>query len=182
MKQIETLLANTKSRVCICIDGRCGAGKSTLAYKLAQTYDGAIVHMDHFFLPANLRSENRVNVHYERFLEEAAPYLRIQKTFSYRVFDCKTMMFSRETKIEDNRLIIVEGAYCMLPQLANLYHYKIFADIGKHEQRQRIIERNGVDAYKVFEEKWIPIEEAYFEKYSVKERCDYYIKEGYNVL
>ena len=59
----------------IAIDGRCAAGKTTLAARLAKELGGDVIHMDDFFLPLELRTEERFrepggNVHYERFKTE----------------------------------------------------------------------------------------------------------------
>ena len=47
--RIDRLL-DTQPRVIIAIDGRCGAGKSTLAARLAELCGGNVFHMDDFFL------------------------------------------------------------------------------------------------------------------------------------
>ena len=64
----------------IAIDGRCAAGKTTLAARLAKELGGDVIHMDDFFLPPALRTQERRsepggNVHYERFLTEVIPKL-----------------------------------------------------------------------------------------------------------
>ncbi|MBS6367782.1 MAG: hypothetical protein KH420_10635, partial [Clostridiales bacterium] len=64
----------------LAIDGRAAAGKTTLACQLQQHFGAAVIHMDDFFLPAELRTASRLqtpggNVHYERFLQEVAPAL-----------------------------------------------------------------------------------------------------------
>ena len=38
----------------IAIDGRCAAGKTTLAARLAKELGGDVIHMDDFFLPPAL--------------------------------------------------------------------------------------------------------------------------------
>lgn len=77
-----------KDRCIAAIDGRSASGKSTLAEVLKNTFGAAVVHMDDFFLPAELRKPERFaepggNVHYERFNEEVTPNLG--KNFAYRV-------------------------------------------------------------------------------------------------
>ncbi len=171
MEQIRKLLSE-KSRVCVAIDGRCGAGKSTLADRLAVEYSGEVIRMDHFYLPLALRGQERVNVHYERFDEEVVTGLKSGIPFSYRVFDCRIMDFGESILIGAAPLIIVEGAYSTLPQWEELYDFKIFADISKEEQKRRIILRNGVEGYQNFENKWIPMEEKYFAEYHTVNRCD----------
>ena len=42
-------------------------------------------------------------------------------------------------------------------------------DIDPDSQMENIVKRNGIEKAKDFEEKWIPKEEAYFEKFRVQE-------------
>lgn len=84
----------------IAIDGRAASGKTTLAAALAAETGGAVVHMDDFFLPAELRTPQRLaapggNVHAERFAEEVLPFLRQGRPFCYRRFDCRVMDYGR---------------------------------------------------------------------------------------
>ena len=63
-----------KDKCILAIDGRAAAGKTTLANLLQEYFDGAVIHMDDFFLPLELRTKERYatpggNVHYERFNE-----------------------------------------------------------------------------------------------------------------
>ena len=56
----------------IAIDGRCAAGKTTLAARLAKELGGDVIHMDDFFLRVEQRTPERMkevggNVDYERF-------------------------------------------------------------------------------------------------------------------
>ena len=169
--KIKSLLSEKQNSV-IAIDGRAGAGKSTLADKLGNDFDGAVIHMDHFFLPPHLRGEKRPNVHYERFLEEVYPYIKEQMPFSYRIFDCSRMDYHGAVDIEMKPLIIIEGAYSLLPFWQDIIDLRIFCDIDPAHQKARILGRNGIDGYRAFAEKWIPLEEAYIKEYSVIERSD----------
>lgn len=83
----------------IAIDGRAAAGKTTLAALLSQVLAAGVIPMDDFFLPAELRTAERLaesggNVHYERFCAEVLPYLKKNESFSYRRFDCGIMDYS----------------------------------------------------------------------------------------
>ncbi len=171
MEQIKRLL-EVNSYKCIAIDGRCGAGKSTLADLLAAEYGGQIIRMDHFYLPGQLRGRARVNVHYERFEEEVFAPLKRGDSFTYRIFDCHRMDYHGSITIRQAPLTIIEGAYSLLPQWESLFDLKIFADVSPDEQKKRILRRNGEQAYHNFITKWIPMEEKYFQDYHVKERCD----------
>lgn len=169
--KIEALLKEKSSAV-IAIDGRAGAGKSTLANKLAREYNGAVIRMDDFFLPPNLRIAGRVNVHYERFLIEVVPFVEKRLPFSYRVFDCSKMDYVEVKKIDMKPLIIIEGAYSLYPEWDLIYDLRIFYDIDKSKQEKRIIQRSGPEKFKDFINKWIPLEEEYIIKYNLKKRCE----------
>ena len=161
----------------IVIDGRSSSGKTTLTGQLKVILDAQTIHMDHFFLPPPMRTKMRYeepggNVHYERFKEEVLPNLRKKAAFSYRIFDCKRNAFYNCRMIWDTRWLIVEGAYSMHPQFGNYADLKIFYDIDKEEQMRRIYERNGAKAAKVFETKWIPLEEKYIRTFNIDRRAD----------
>lgn len=173
--QIDNIAS--KSRAVVAIDGRCGAGKTTLAALLAPVFDAQQLHMDDFFLPPALRSEARLaapggNLHYERFAEEVLPGLQQARTFTYRQFSCRMMDYSGSSTIDGSQNIIVEGSYAMRPEFRVAYDLAIFCDVGPAMQKQRILERNGPEWYRDFETRWIPMEERYFDAMQVREACD----------
>lgn len=160
------------------IDGKCGAGKTTLAALLATVYDCSIVHMDHFFLPKSLRTPERLtqpggNVHHERFEEEAAPGIRNGGGFQYRRFNCAAGEYAEHIEIAPKPLLIVEGSYSLHPRHASLYDQKVFLTLSEEAQKKRIEKRCNGKAYRRFMEEWIPLENRYFEAYSIRQGCDF---------
>ena len=160
----------------LAIDGRCAAGKTTLAWKLSESFDCSVVHMDHFFLRPRQRSEERLaeaggNVDYERFQEEVISGLKGGRDFSYRIFDCKEMDFCGRQDVRMKSLLLVEGAYCCRPEFMPLWDMTIFLDIDQEEQLRRIESRNGAEQLRHFQERWIPMEERYFQAFRLQERC-----------
>lgn len=165
----------------IAIDGRCASGKTTLADRLAEALGGDVIHMDDFFLPPKLRTPERRsepggNVHYERFLAEVLPKLRTGEAFSYQRFDCSRMAPGDWIPVQNNGFVFVEGAYSCHPVLGDYMARKVFLDIDSRTQTERIRKRNGEDRLQDFQQLWIPLEEAYFQAFSVKENADYIIK------
>lgn len=161
----------------VAIDGRCASGKTTLSEQLAKVTGGSVIHMDDFFLPMELRKEERLrepggNIHYERFLEEVIPSLKTGEDFSYRCFDCKKMELGRERMIQGSGIIVVEGAYSCHPKLGEYMTFRAFCDVEPEEQLRRVAARDGELYLKTFRQRWIPMEEVYFAAYSVREKAD----------
>ena len=175
---LKEIHSRKKEPLLIAIDGRCAAGKTTLADRIKKETDCNVIHMDHFFLQLKQRTEERLekpggNVDYERFLEEVMFPFRSGQPFSYRIFDCKSMDFASEVFVKPNAITIVEGSYSCHPALWDFYDFRIFLDIEPEEQLSRICRRNGEEALAVFRDRWIPLEERYFSAYRIQERCDF---------
>ena len=174
-------LADKKERVIVAIDGRCASGKTTLAREIAEKLDCNIFHMDDFFLRPEQRSEARrntpgENVDHERFLSEVLIPLSKGESFSYEAFDCHTLGFKQPIAVTPKSIAVVEGSYACHPSLCGYYDLRIFSDIDPDEQMRRITERNGIEGAARFKALWIPLEEAYFEAFLVKENSDLLIK------
>ena len=169
-------------RVMIALDGRCAAGKSLLAAHLSEIFKCTIFHMDDFFLRPLQRTEERLkepggNVDRERFLSEVLkPLKEGAERIYYCRYDCKSQLIGEPSVIIPERLCIVEGSYSCHPLFFDYYDLHVFMTVDKTEQFERIIKRNGAAAAQTFKERWIPMEEQYFEKLRVKDKCDIVIK------
>lgn len=169
--------ASTDKVYVIAIDGRAASGKSTIANQLKQILGADIIQMDDFFLPGELRTKDRYNtpggnVHYERFLKEVLPYLSLPQSFSYRKFNCSTMDYDGKCAIDNASFRIVEGSYSCHPLFGKYADITVFSDVDFEEQMRRIRYRNGSEMAEMFRTKWIPLEEAYFESYSIAQNVD----------
>jgi uridine kinase len=165
----------------IAIDGRAAAGKTTLAALLSHILAADVIRMDDFFLPAELRTAERLaqsggNIHYERFCSEVLPYLKKKESFSYRRFDCGSMDYAEARVIQSSSWRIVEGSYSCHPAFGEYMDCRVFCDISADEQMKRIIKRNGPEMAEVFAEEWIPLEEQYFKAERIKAQADVIIK------
>ena len=171
-------LAETRSPVLVAIDGRCAAGKTTLANRWSVAFGWNVVHLDDFFLRPEQRSPQRYavpgeNVDHERFLAEVLDPLRMGQMPVYRPFDCHTMALTEPRTIPLAPIVLVEGSYACHPDLWDRYDLRLFVTVDPDEQLRRILTRNGPDAARVFQDRWIPLEERYFAAYQVQERCDF---------
>ncbi len=162
----------------IAIDGRAGAGKTTIANIISQIFKCDIIRADDFFLPPALRTPERLNepggnIHYERLKKQVIENLGAP--FEYDVFDCSVMNINGKKKIS-TPMCVLEGSYSQHPYLGKYYDLGIFVTVKKEEQERRILNRNGEKMLKMFKEKWIPMEEKYIEAFSIEENSHIIIK------
>ncbi|MDE7293414.1 MAG: uridine kinase [Oscillospiraceae bacterium] len=163
------------------IDGRCGAGKSTLAEMLKQK-GWTVFQMDDFFLQAHQRTPERLNTpggnaDRERFAREVLiPLKSGEDVITYRPFDCKTMSLSEQVTVKRGKFCAVEGSYCCHPELWEYYDTHIFLTVDSDEQMKRIIARCGSERAEAFKNRWIPLEEKYFSAFRVEDRAEIVFK------
>ena len=74
--------------------------------------------------------------------------------------------------MEPKAINLIEGSYSCHPALWDQYDLRVFLSISPEIQLQRIRRRNGEEGAKMFEERWIPLEERYFAQYELEKRCD----------
>lgn len=175
-KIIET--AERLGKPCfIAIDGRCASGKTTLAAVLNEKTGCPVVHLDDFFLRPIQRTPERYaepggNVDRERLLEEVIQPLEEHRDAVFQKFDCTVMELGETITIPYAPMIVFEGSYSLHPALRDHFHLKVFMDVDSKDQLDRIEKRNGPEKRKVFEERWIPLEEKYFSHYRVSDCAD----------
>jgi len=178
-QKIEEALRETKPFI-LAIDGPAGAGKSTLAKEIRCRYGGELIHMDDFFLPASLRSKNRLqeaggNIHYERFEEEVLKGLKGNSGFSYQKFSCRTGSFTESCKLPPAAFYVIEGSYSLHPRFGAYYSLSVFLEVGSETQRERLINRSP-EKWPDFRDRWIPMEQRYFESFQIREKADIRIR------
>ena len=167
----------SKKPVIISIDGRCASGKSTFARELAEELNADVIHMDDFYLRKEQRTPERYaepggNVDAERFLSEVLIPLKKGKAFTYHPFDCSVMEVSdKAVPAGEKDVTIIEGSYSQRADLRDYHDLKIFLDVRPDVQMERIRKRNP-DKWEMFRDRWIPLEELYFDSCSVKDQAD----------
>ena len=174
--KIDSLLEN--GRVILAIEGGCASGKTTLAKILEDIYGSTTFHIDDYFLRPEQRTEKRMseiggNVDRERFEEEILKPLSENKNeISYSPFNCLAQSLEAPICVVPNKLIVIEGVYSMHPSLSDYYDYSVYLEIDSETRRARILKRNSPKMAERFFNEWIPLEESYFSKMNVKQRCD----------
>lgn len=164
-----------KSNIVISIDGMCTSGKTTLALMLQKIFDARIIHMDDFFLTDNIKTPERLlevggNIDYDRFKNEII--MNLDKDITYQPYNCHYHIFDKETVLPQSAVTIIEGAYALHPKFGEYYDYAIFMMISNNQQIARIKQRNGNEMVKIFKDRWIKLENEYFDKFDIKSRCN----------
>ncbi len=173
IKRIDEYL-KTHEEVVIAIDGKSGSGKSTLGNKLNEYYKGNLIHMDDYFLPFNLRSKERMNeiggnVNYEKFYNDII--LNLKQDLISEPYSCHEGKFKEKRIIKHSKVTIIEGSYSLHPYFKKYYDISIGLDISSEAQIERLKEREG-DNLINFINKWIPLENRYFEGFNILQKVD----------
>ncbi len=171
----KLLKVKGKETVNIAVDGMSASGKSTLARLLAGIYGCNVFHMDDFFLQPFQRTTARLrepggNVDYERFKAQVTDHLSDSKGVEYQVYDCGRQELAKRVSVPHRRLNVIEGSYSQHPYFGDCYDLRVFLEIGREEQVDRIRRRNGEFMLRRFVEEWIPMENTYFEEGQIREK------------
>ena len=164
----------------LALDGFCASGKTTLASCLADRFGARVIHTDDFYLPADMRSDERYaepggTIHYERLKREVIDCLTAP-SLTYGVFSHEIMDIARTVTLPKTPLTVVEGAYACHPYFGNYADLRCFMETTPDEQRRRILTRNGPDRLKLFESRWIPYEQNYESAFHIKEKAHVLIR------
>ncbi len=170
-----------KKHIIINIDGNSASGKTTLAQNLANLLSAETVHCDDFFLPQEMRTNERLqepggNIHYERLKEDVINKLRKPTVISYKTYDCSKNEFTKNKVLMNKKIVLVEGAYSSHPYFENYADFKIFLKVDEETQKKRILNRNGEEMLKRFINEWIPMENKYFNEFKIEENSDIIIR------
>lgn len=173
-------LLGRRERVLAAIDGMAASGKTTLCERLRSAIPGCyIVHMDDFTLPFEQRGDGYFdrllsNADTQRFTAEVLDPLGRGEDAVYRPYRCHPDpgFLAPVTIPAGARCVIVEGAYCLHPQLFHRYDLRVLMTVSPDTQRARILARNGADGLRSFEARWIPMENRHIASRRLAEKCD----------
>jgi uridine kinase len=160
----------------IAIDGPSASGKSTLAKLLQRRWNATVIHTDNYFLPEHLKTKEKLrkpgeNLDHERLQIEVFSRLE-SPTIQINHFDCKKQKLITKGFVPTKGIIIVEGVYSLHPNYQKYYDAKIFLNVDKSTQKERILQRNGKQILQKFVTQWIPLENQYFDAFNISQCAD----------
>ena len=159
MTLTETLrrLPRRRATLLIGIDGRGGAGKSTLARSLAA---GAVIEFDDFYLTERT-AEIGGNFDWRRLREQVLAPLAADRAARYQRYDWAEDRLAEWHLVEPGGVVIVEGNYCTRAELRPFYDFTIWVEAPHEVRLCRGLERDGESARACWLEEWMPEEERY---------------------
>ena len=133
-----------------------------------------MIHTDDFVIPHAQKTPERLaipggNCDAERLVREiAAPFKAGKAVVSYRRYDFREdYLLPEETLPTDAHILILEGSYCNLPALRAYADLRLFVVTPEEIRSQRLQKRESPESLLRFREKWIPLENAYFQAYGL---------------
>lgn len=159
----------------IAIDGGGGAGKSTLARALKEKIGGntTVVHADDFYQVAEKRN-NSIGGNWDlnRLEEQLLKPLSQNRKARYERYDWETDQLAESHTVPSGGFVIVEGCYTMMKHLLPYYQFSIWVDSPQKIRLQRGIERDGEGMRSMWEDVWMPDEQAYIQEQNPAQSAD----------
>jgi uridine kinase len=151
-------LLQRRSFVLVAIDGRGGAGKSTLAAELSPRFGATVVAIDDFSRAMDeavrwrLSAEEayRQNFDWQRLRDQVLVPLRRNQPASYQRYDWILKRLGETAQAEPKGVVVIEGVGSCRPELRPFYDYSIFVDTPPEVCVARLKARGHNN------EEWIP--------------------------
>ena len=133
-------------------------------------FQGEVVHTDDFVIPHTLKTPERLaipggNSDAERLAKEVVIPFKYGMPVKYRRYSCMKDALLPEQLLPDSRLLILEGSYCNLPAIQKYADVRLFLDAPWETREARLLKRESAASMQQFYDRWIPLENAYFEAY-----------------
>ena len=136
------------------IDGCGGAGKTTLAQRLAKALNAQLIHTDDF-----ASWDNPLNWH-DRFMREVITPLRQNQASRYQRYDWTTRSLAEWHDIAVQDHIVIEGVSSIRALFRPAYAYTIYVETPQDERLRRGLLRDGPESRDLWEG-WQGAENAY---------------------
>ena len=169
---IDTERLKSVDHPLITVDGPCASGKSTLAGKMAVLLGASVIHTDDFVIPHAQKTPERLSVpggncDVDRLVREVVEPWKRGMPVLYRRYDCRSDCLLETERLPDCDVLILEGSYCNLPAIRRYADIRIFLNTPWEIREKRLAERESEESLRRFYDRWIPLENAYFDAYGL---------------
>jgi len=190
---IHKQLEHFKFPVIIGINGVDTSGKTEFAnclatYLEAKGRNTQVIHLDDFHNPLSLRRQGRneqeayidhafnLNLLTEAILDPVHGKQAVDVQLDLLDVDTDTYTNKKHYVIDQQTVVIVEGTLLYREPLIERIDYKIYLDISFEEvirrARQRDVPKYGAAILQKYQQKYIPIQNWYIEKYAPHRICN----------
>jgi len=179
--RIDALRAGATSPVRVALDGRSGAGKSTVARQVGVRTGALVVDGDDFYRGGD-----------DAFWDAAGPAKKVDLVIDWRRQRLLLTCLARgerarwqpyDWEADDGRLgavvdagpaavVLLDGAYSARPELADLLTLRVLLEVPRPTRRERLLLREGERYRAEWEARWSEAEDLYFETLVPRESFD----------
>jgi uridine kinase len=149
------------------IDGPGGAGKTTLAARIAAEIPGAVVVAVDDFSGPHLAAWD-----WTRFARQVRDPLLAGRPAHYQRWDWDGDEGAEWHDIAPGNIVVVEGVSATRDEAQVPWHLTIWVDAPREVRLARAVERDGPALLTQWTDVWMPSEEAYFAAQSPHRRAD----------
>lgn len=169
---IADLLADRTRPVLVALDGRSGAGKTTLARVVAAKVGAGVIEGDDFYAGGTADAWDAMSP--AAMVDHCIDWARQREVLAALALGRDATWFPYDWNADDGRLstdadtcraapaVILEGAYSARPELADLLDLRILLDTDPIVRRDRLLQREGRGYRTEWEARWSVAEDHYF--------------------
>lgn len=166
----------------IALDGRSGAGKSTIARELAAELGATVVEGDDFYAGGSeaewdtrsAAEKAALCIDWHRLRSEALEPLLAGRPATWHPYDFETgaIQAPHTRSVQPAGVIILDGVYSGRPELADLVDLAVLVELEDSERRARLAKRESEYFLREWFARWDEAEQYYFEKICPRARFD----------
>ncbi|WP_245565111.1 4-amino-4-deoxy-L-arabinose transferase [Nocardioides insulae] len=149
----------------LCLDGRAGSGKTTLADRLERLTSCTVIHLDDLYdgWGGLLTVQDQ--------LGDLLGSLAEGKTGSYRRYDWHARRYRESVEVRPTPLLVLEGVGSYAAAYDAWYTLVVWLELPERVRRQRAIDRDG-DVFSPHWSEWAAAEEVLFARERTQARAD----------
>ncbi|MDA1036047.1 MAG: uridine kinase [Chloroflexi bacterium] len=162
-----------QSTTLVGLDGRGGAGKSSLADALARLDPNVtIVHTDDFYTPSADHDEIGATIDWRRVIEQVLSPLHEDRPARYQRFDWDSQRLEEWHDVPTGGVVILDGVHSTRRELAGYLSYRIWVEVPRGVGMERGIARDGQGSRSWWVDEWMPDEDRYVAEQRPAEAAD----------